>query len=119
MCQRRLVRRLEILIIFFSMTQETQLSRTDGASAARTIVEGIYSNYYRNCRVPHLRTPVSQLAMASEPVAVLYLQLALLRISGRTVMQQWGLLLTFDIPEGNQVSPFSSVIRLTWRRLIR
>jgi len=28
-----------------------------------------------------------------------------------------GLLLTFDIPEGDQVSPFSSVIRLTWRRL--
>ena len=30
-----------------------------------------------------------------------------------------GLLLTFDIPEGDQVSPFSSVIRLTWRRLLR
>jgi len=30
-----------------------------------------------------------------------------------------GLLLTFDIPEGNQVSPFSSVVRLTWRRLLR
>jgi len=29
-----------------------------------------------------------------------------------------GLLLTFDIPEGDQVSPFSSV-RLTWRRLLR
>jgi len=29
-----------------------------------------------------------------------------------------GLLLTFDIPEGDQVSPFSSVIR-TWRRLLR
>jgi len=30
-----------------------------------------------------------------------------------------GLLLTFDIPEGGaQVSPFSSVIRLTWRRLL-
>ena len=29
------------------------------------------------------------------------------------------LLLTFDIPEGDQVSPFSSVIRLTWRRLLR
>jgi len=25
------------------------------------------------------------------------------------------LLLTFDIPKGDQVSPFSSVIRLTWR----
>ena len=30
-----------------------------------------------------------------------------------------GLLLTFNIPEGDQVSPFSSVIRLTWRRLLR
>ena len=30
-----------------------------------------------------------------------------------------GLLLTFDIPEGDQVSPFSSVTRLTWRRLLR
>jgi len=30
-----------------------------------------------------------------------------------------GLLLTFDTLEGNQVSPFSSVIRLTWRRLLR
>ena len=30
-----------------------------------------------------------------------------------------GLLLTFDSPEGDQVSPFSSVIRLTWRRLLR
>ena len=30
-----------------------------------------------------------------------------------------GLLSTFDIPEGDQVSPFSSVIRLTWRRLLR
>jgi len=30
-----------------------------------------------------------------------------------------GLLLTFDIPERDQVSPFSSVIRLTWRRLLR
>ena len=30
-----------------------------------------------------------------------------------------GLLLTFDIPEGDQVSPFSSVIRLTWHRLLR
>jgi len=30
-----------------------------------------------------------------------------------------GLLLTFDIPEGDQVSPFSSVIQLTWRRLLR
>jgi len=30
-----------------------------------------------------------------------------------------GLLLTFDIPEGDQVSPFSSVIWLTWRRLLR
>jgi len=30
-----------------------------------------------------------------------------------------GLLLTFDIPEGEQVSPFSSVIWLTWRRLLR
>ena len=29
-----------------------------------------------------------------------------------------GLLLTFDIPEGDQVSPFSSVIRLTWRHLL-
>jgi len=29
-----------------------------------------------------------------------------------------GLLLTFDIPDGDQVSPFSSVIRLTWRRLL-
>jgi len=28
-----------------------------------------------------------------------------------------GLLLTFDIPEGDQVAPFSSVIRLTWHRL--
>jgi len=28
------------------------------------------------------------------------------------------LLLTFDIPEGDQVSPFSSVIRLTWCRLL-
>ena len=26
-----------------------------------------------------------------------------------------GLLLTFDIPKGDQVSPFSSVIQLTWR----
>ena len=26
---------------------------------------------------------------------------------------------TFDIPKGDQVSPFSSVIRLTWRRLLR
>ena len=30
-----------------------------------------------------------------------------------------GLILTFDFPEGDQVSPFSSVIRLTWRRLLR
>jgi len=30
-----------------------------------------------------------------------------------------GLLLTFDIPEGDQVSPFSSVIRLTWHRILR
>jgi len=30
-----------------------------------------------------------------------------------------GLLLTSDIPEGDQVSSFSSVIRLTWRRLLR
>ena len=30
-----------------------------------------------------------------------------------------GLLLTYDIPEGDQVSPFSSVIWLTWRRLLR
>ena len=30
-----------------------------------------------------------------------------------------GLLLTFDIPEGDQVSPLSSVIWLTWRRLLR
>ena len=30
-----------------------------------------------------------------------------------------GSLLTFDIPEGDQVSPFSSVIRLTCRRLLR
>jgi len=30
-----------------------------------------------------------------------------------------GLLLTFDIPEGDQVSPFSSVILLTWRCLLR
>ena len=30
-----------------------------------------------------------------------------------------GLLLTFDIPEGDQVSSFSSVIWLTWRRLLR
>ena len=30
-----------------------------------------------------------------------------------------GLLLTFDIPEGDQVSPFSSVIWLMWRRLLR
>ena len=37
----------------------------------------------------HLRTSVKQPAMASEPVAVLYLQLAQLRISGRTAMQQW------------------------------
>jgi len=29
------------------------------------------------------------------------------------------LLLTFNILEGDQVSPFSSVIRLTWRRLLR
>ena len=29
-----------------------------------------------------------------------------------------GLLLTFDIPEGDQVSPLSSVIWLTWRRLL-
>jgi len=28
------------------------------------------------------------------------------------------LFLTFDIPEGDQVSPFSSVIWLTWRRLL-
>ena len=28
-----------------------------------------------------------------------------------------GLSLTSDIPEGDQVSPFSSVIWLTWRRL--
>jgi len=32
---------------------------------------------------------LSQLPLASEPVAVLYLQLAQLRITGRTVMQQW------------------------------
>jgi len=30
-----------------------------------------------------------------------------------------GLLLTFDIPEGDQVSPSSSVIWLTWRRLLQ
>ena len=30
-----------------------------------------------------------------------------------------GLLLTFDIPEGDQVSPFSPIIRLTWRHLFR
>jgi len=30
-----------------------------------------------------------------------------------------GLLLTFDIPEGDQVSLFSSVIWLTWRRLLQ
>jgi len=30
-----------------------------------------------------------------------------------------GLLLTFDIPEGDQVSPLSSVIWLTWRRLLQ
>ena len=30
-----------------------------------------------------------------------------------------GLLLSFDIPEGDQVSPFSSVIWLTWRHLLR
>ena len=30
-----------------------------------------------------------------------------------------GLLLTFDISERDQVSPFSSVIWLTWRRLLR
>jgi len=30
-----------------------------------------------------------------------------------------GLLLTFDIPEGDQVSPLSWVIWLTWRRLLR
>jgi len=30
-----------------------------------------------------------------------------------------GLLLSFNIPEGDQVSPFSSVIRLTWRHLLR
>jgi len=29
------------------------------------------------------------------------------------------LLLTFDIPKGDQVSPFSSVIRLTWRSPLR
>ena len=55
-----------------------------------SIFVGLYIRYCRNCRVPRLRTPVSQLAMASEPVAVLYLQLALLRISaGRTVMRLW------------------------------
>jgi len=43
--------------------------------------------------------------------------------SGRRRLEQSatrdsGLLFTFDIPEGDQVSPFSSVIRLTWRRLL-
>ena len=49
-----------------------------------------------------------------------------LRLSGgcsacmeQSATRDSGLLLTFDIPEGDQVSPFSSVIRLTWRRLLR
>jgi len=45
-------------------------------------------------------------------------------LGDRTCMEQSatrdsGLLLTFDIPKGDQVSPFSSVIWLTWRRLLR
>ena len=39
--------------------------------------------------------------------------------AARACTRDSGLLLTFYIPEGDQVSPFSSVIRLTWRRLLR
>ena len=38
---------------------------------------------------------------------------------GQFATRDSGLLLTFDIPEGDQVSPFSPVIWLTWRRLLR
>jgi len=37
----------------------------------------------------------------------------------QSAIRDSGLLLTFDIPQGDQVSPFSSVIRLTWRCLWR